>query len=217
MSRAVRIMIIAAVLFVGGIVSLVVGIKDKIEYDKPHKNIEEMRASDFYEGRYVEGDIYEVWDEFAYTEESKSTMGIEHDKKVTDHYYVFPLETSFYDQKYMFAALCSRDSAELRVLDKMSDEADDYYMNGEQLKTKIHFVGKVQALKGEYLQFFREVVAYNFEVSASEVDSIVTPFVIRSWQNDNSGVMIGFGIGGVVIGLAGLAFFIIRKIRTGRF
>lgn len=217
MSRALRLMIIAAVLFVSGIAFLIIGIKDNIEINKPRMKIEDMRAEDFYNGRYVEGDIYEVWGEFAYTEESKSTMGIEHDKKVTDHYYYFPLETSFYDQKYTFAAVCTRDSAELRALDKMTEEAGDYYLNDEQLVTEIHFVGKVQALKGDYLKFFREIVAYNFDVSESEAESVIAPFVIRSWKNDNSGVMIGIGAGGTVIGLAGLALFIIRKVRTGRF
>lgn len=217
MSKALRLMIIAAVLFIGGIVFLVIGIKDKAEFNKPRMRLEEMRASDLYAGQYVEGDIYEVWDEFAYTEETKSTLGIEHDKKVTDRYFMMPMEFSFSEDEPTFIALCTRNSSEISTFRKMVDEAIDYYNDDKPLVTKTHFVGKVQALKGDYLDFFRESVSVCYGVSKSEADHYSAPFLIRSWQNDNSGVLIGLGIGGIVIGFAGLAFFIIRKVRTGRF
>ena len=217
MSKTFRLMIIAAVLFIGGIIFLVIGIKDKAEFNKPRMRLEEMRASDLYEGQYVEGNIYEVWDEFAYTEESKSTLGIEHDKKVTDRYFMMPMEFSFSEDEPTFIALCTRNSSEIGTFRKMVDEAIDYYNNDAQLVTKAHFVGKVQALKGDYLKFFRESVSACYGVSKSEADRYSAPFLIRSWQFDNSGVMIGLGIGGIVIGLAGLVFFILRKIKTGRF
>lgn len=114
--RTIRITIIVLALLVCGIIFLVMGIKQKIEYNQPRARLETVTVDELHEGMFVEGEIYELWSEYAYTEESKSTLGIEHDKKTTDRYFALPMEYSFYPGMYapMFIAVCQEIRAKSR-------------------------------------------------------------------------------------------------------
>ena len=214
--RTIRLAIIVLVLLVGGIIFLVISIKQKAEFNAPRKNLETVTVDELREGVFVEGDIYELWSEFAYTEESKSTLGVEHDKKTTDRYFALPLEYSFYEGSPMFVAICTRNSSEISKMRTMAKEADNYYKNGTELSTSIHFVGKVQALKGEYLDFFKEYLAWDLGVSEAEAAQYYKPYVIRSWKEDNStpGIIIGAVM--AALGLAGTAIFVVTLVKAKR-
>lgn len=214
--KTIRIAIIVLALFVGGIIFLVTSIKQKAEYNAPRARLETVTVDELHEGMFVEGDIYEMWSEFAYTEEYESTLGVKHNEKTTDRYFALPMEYSFSQDLPMFVAICTRNKSEISTLNKMSDESNEYYMNGTIPKTTIHFVGKVQKLKGEYVDFFKEYIAYQFDISESEAQQLYTPYVIRSWKEDNSTVGIIIGAVMTVLGLGGVAFFVVSLIKAKR-
>ncbi|MGN0669948.1 MAG: hypothetical protein ACI4JZ_05305, partial [Oscillospiraceae bacterium] len=109
--RTIRIAIIVLALLVGGTIFLVTSIKQKAEYNAPRARLETVTAGELREGMFVEGEIYELWSEFAYTEEYESTLGIKHNEKTTDRYFALPMEYSFYEGSPMFIAVCTRDSS----------------------------------------------------------------------------------------------------------
>lgn len=216
--KTIRIAIIVLALLVGGTIFLVTSIKQKAEYNAPRVRLETVTADELREGMFVEGEIYELWSEFAYTEESKSTLGVEHDKKTTDRYFALPMEYSFYTDTDapMFIAVCTRDSSEISKMRTMAKEADNYYKNDIELKTTIHFVGKVQPLKGEYLDFFKEYIAWDLGISEAEAAQYYKPYVIRSWKEDTSTPGIVIGAVMTALGLAGAVIFVVQIIKARR-
>ena len=216
--RTIRITIIVLALLVCGIIFLVMGIKQKIEYNQPRARLETVTVDELHEGMFVEGEIYELWSEYAYTEESKSTLGIEHDKKTTDRYFALPMEYSFYPgmDAPMFIAVCTRDSSEISKMRTIAKESDNYYKNDIELKTSMHFVGKVQALKGEYLDYFKEYIAWDLGISEAEAAQYYKPYVIRSWKEDNSTTGIIIGAVMTALGLAGTIIFVVKIIKARR-
>lgn len=212
--KFIRIAILVLFLAIGGIIFLVMGIKQKIEFNQPRADLETVTASELKEGMFVEGEIYELWDEFAYTEEYESTLGIKHNERTTDRFFTLPMEYSFYIGSPKFIAICSRDKSELSKMEKMMEEAAEYYKNDTELVTTMHFVGKVQRLDNEYLQFFKEYIAYEMGVGINETSQYIAPYVIRSWPNDTSTTGIIIGAVMSVLGLGGAAFFIIKFVKS---
>lgn len=216
--KTIRIAIIVLALLVGGTIFLVTSIKQKVEFNAPRANLETVTAGELREGMFVEGEIYELWSEFAYTEEYESTLGVKHNGKTTDRYFALPMEYSFYTDADapMFIAVCTRDSSEISKMRTMANEADNYYKNDIELKTTMHFVGKVQALKGEYLDFFKEYIAWDLGISEAEAAQYYKPYVIRSWKEDNSTPGIVIGAVMAALGLAGTAIFVVQIIKAKR-
>ncbi len=216
--KTIRIAIIVLALLVGGTIFLVTSIKQKAEFNAPRARLETVTAGELREGMFVEGEIYELWSEFAYTEEYESTLGIKHNEKTTDRYFALPMEYSFYTDADapMFIAVCTRDSSEISKMRTMAKEADNYYKNDIELKTTMHFVGKVQALKGEYLDYFKEYIAWDLGISEAEAAQYYKPYVIRSWKEDNSTVGIVIGAVMTALGLAGAVIFVVKFINSRR-
>lgn len=219
MVKFIRRIAFFGIILVGGLIFLINGIKDNIEFSKPHGDLETITADELYEGRIVEGTIYELWHEFAYTEEYDTTLGIKSSKeRTTDRYFALPLEYSFEEENPIFVAVSSRNSDTLRTFEQMENETIDYF-NGKEYDeyTSIHFVGKVQKLSGEYLQFFKEYIAEIYGVSEKEAEKYYAPYVLTSYSN-NGGLVPMIVVGAVMtlIGLCGVGFFIVRKVLTGR-
>ena len=210
--KLLKTSIIFIVITVLGILLLVSSIKDKIELAKPPADITAMTEDDFYNGRFVEGDIYEIWKEFATLEESDTIFGISYNTKTTGHYYAFPLETSFITGIPKFAALSVRDSSDVATADKMVRESLAYYNNDVDLQTSMHIKGKITKLKGDGAKYFDQYMEYEgFTPSAVSVHYIINV------GNDGSGtttaLLIGIGI--TVVGVLGTVFSIIRGRARG--
>lgn len=218
MVKFIRRVVIFGVLLIMGIVFLVRGISRTVEFNKPHADLSTMTGKDLYEGRFVEGDIIELWDEFSYTEEYDETLGVQTNKRVTDHFFAMPMEYSFDEENIIFIAVATRNENELKTFNTIVQETYDFY-DGVEMDdfTQTHFVGRVERLKGEYLDFFREYVAEMYDVSKSEADKYLAPYVLRSTTNNGGATgSLVTGIILTVIGTLGTAFFVVRKVLTGR-
>lgn len=210
--RLLRSSITFIVIAVLGILLLVMSIKDKIELAKPPANIAEMTEDDFYNGRFVEGDIYEIWNEFATLQESDTIFGITYNTKTTAYYFAMPLETSFYTGIPKFVALSVRDSSDYATAKKMMMESLDYYNNDIELETTMHIKGKISKLKGDGAKRFdKEMSEEGF------IPSDVAVHYVINVGNDGSGtttaLLIGIGI--TVVGVFGTLFSIIRGRARG--
>lgn len=203
----IRILLTFVLLAVMGIIFSAVGIKDKAEMAKPRADIGEMRAEDFYNGQFVKGTVYELWDEFAYRTE---------DSQVKARYFALPLESSFDEAEPVFVAVSFSNSSQMTTAQRMAKESDNWYRYGKEPVswTEMNIEGKVTKLKGEQLKFFKEYVIDDLELS----DDNMCAYVINASNNGSgSGAMLVMGIIFAVIGFGGLAFMIVRRVLTGRF
>lgn len=212
--KFIRLIIIFVMLAIMGIVLLVGSIKDKAELAKPRGDLTTMKADDFYAGRFVEGTIDELWDNFADMEESDTIFGVKYNTKVTARYFAMPLPSSYDDEDLKFVALAIRDSGHQRTADKMVDETVDYFANGKELPvwTTMRVEGKVTKLTGEGLKIFKE---YFEEIGGGSENVVAYTINMGNTGNGTTGMII-FSIILTVVGLGGTAFFIVRKVLSGR-
>lgn len=204
-----------AVFAVLGIIMLVGSIRDKIELSKPRGNLETMTASDFYNGRFVEGDIIEIWDNYAYTRETDTFLGITYSTKVTAQAYSMPLPSSFDSSSPKFVSLSIRDGELQRTADRIVAETNDYIINDVVLDdwTSMHIEGKVTKLKGKGLELFR---SYFKEIGGDESNIVAYEIHVGN-DGSNSTTGLIFSVILTVIGLGGTGFFIARKILSGSY
>lgn len=207
--KFVRLLIVFIVVAVMGIVLLIASIRDKAELAKPRGDLETMTENDFYNGRFVEGTVYELWDNFADMEEYDSTFGIKHNTRVTAQYYALPIPVL---DEYKFVALALSDSSQQSIAKKMVKETDAFFEDGTIPTTAIQIKGKVTKLSGDGLEYLQEY-AVDMGLEASDV----VAFTINDGNTGSgSGAMLAIAIVLTVIGLGGTAFVIVRKIISGR-
>lgn len=202
--RFFRIILAVVVLLVGGIIFLVSGIKDKINLNKPKVNLSELTAEDLRNGMFVEGTIFELWDDFAYETNDSSTY----------LYYAMPLETSFELDEPVFVVVKVTNQQDKAIASKMSKETDDYYIRDimPEQWTEMQLTGKVHKLKGEILDYFEgyiEEMGYSPDVS-------MEPYVINRYSPGHEDI--GIVVGGVMtgVGLLILGLFVFFGIVKGR-
>lgn len=214
--RTIRLLILSVAFAIMGIVFTGMSVKDKIEAGKPRAELTEMRGEDFKKNIFVEGDIYELWDEFAYMEESNSFLGIKYDSRTTAHYYALPLETSFYgDGEPVFVAIRVSNSSDIALAEKMAKESDDFYRYDKEPLggwSSMSVVGKVTAMTGNVKQYFTEYVD---EVGFSSARNACCYVINIGNSGSTSHVGIIFGIILAVLGIGGTLFIMIRKVVFG--
>lgn len=213
--RFVRLLVVFVVVAFLGIALLIGSIKDKAELAKPRGDLETMTEDDFYQGRFVEGTIYELWDNYAEMEEYDTTFGIKHNSRITAQYYAMPVISSYEGNgTAKFVALAISDSGEQKIADKMSQETDNYYEYDIEPDewTTLEIKGKVTRLSGEGLEIFRQ---YFEEVGGSAENAL--PYVINSGNDGSgSGGALIIAIVLTVIGAGGTVFMIVRRVIRGR-
>lgn len=205
------------VLLIAGIACASASLAEKREIAKGMKDFNEMYESDFYKGQYVQGELLELWDEFAYMEEYTETMGIKGKSRVSAHYYVMPLQTSYETGSPVFAAVCLRNLSQISQAEQMINEMNDYWDNDGEgyLYTSIPITGKVSVLDDELKQYFYEWLMYGDEgASTAEYEQYVCPYLITAVQPDSSNSALSMGALMAVIGAVLVAAVIIVTVKS---
>ena len=207
--RFVRLLIFFVMIAFLGIALLIGTIKDKAELAKPRGDLETMTEADFYDGRFVEGEIYELWDSYAYMEESDSTFGIKHNTHITAHYYALPIPAL---DEYKFVALAISNTSKQTTADRLVSEVDEFFENGTIPDTTLKVEGTITKLSGDVLGFLKEyAVKMGFETDD------VLAFVINDGNTGSgSNGALAIAIVLTIVGLGGTAFLIVRKVIAGR-
>ncbi|UKI15786.1 MAG: hypothetical protein L6V87_08730 [Ruminococcus sp.] len=211
-----RLFICGVVLLIAGIACASASLAEKREIAKGMKDFNEMYESDFYKGQYVQGELLELWDEFAYMEEYTETMGIKGKSRVSAHYYVMPLQTSYETGSPVFAAVCLRNLSQISQAEQMINEMNDYWdEESDGLYTSIPITGKVSVLDDELKQYFYEWLMYGDEESStSEYEQYVCPYLITAVQPDSSNSALSMGALMAVIGAVLVAAVIIVTVKS---
>lgn len=177
----------------------------------------EMQASDFYKGQYVQGELLELWDEFAYMEEyTETALGRKTNSRVSAHYYIMPLQTSYENGTPVFAAVCLKNVTQISAAEQMINEMNDYWdEESDGLYTSIPITGKVSVLDDELKQYFYEWLMYGDEESStSEYEQYVCPYLITAVQPDSSNSALSMGALMAVIGAVLVAAVIIVTVKS---
>lgn len=211
--RVIRSVIPFIVIAAFGIFMLIMSIKDKIELSKPPADIAQMSESDFYSGRFVEGDIYEIWGNYATLEQSDSIFGIKYNTKATAHYYLMPLETSYDTGIPKFISVAVHDSADILNAQKMEREFDRYLDSDDEVfepVTVMHIKGKVTKLRKDAANIFDKTLSsMTFNPATDAVHYVINV------GNDGSGTSTEL-ILGIVVTIIGLFGGFIAFVRGRR-
>lgn len=215
-SLKLRLFICGVVLLIAGIACASASLAEKREMAKGMMDFNEMQASDFYKGQYVQGELLELWDEFAYMEEYTETMGIKGKSRVSAHYYVMPLQTSYENGTPVFAAVCLKNVTQISAAEQMINEMNDYWdEESDGLYTSIPITGKVSVMDDELKQYFYEWLMYGDEESStSEYEQYVCPYLITAVQPDSSNSALSMGALMAVIGAVLVAAVIIVTVKS---
>lgn len=215
-SLKLRLFICGVVLLIAGIACASSSLAEKREIAKGMKDFNEMYESDFYKGQYVQGELLELWDEFAYMEEYTETMGIKGKSRVSAHYYIMPLQTSYENGTPVFAAVCLKNVTQISAAEQMINEMNDYWdEESDGLYTSIPITGKVSVLDDELKQYFYEWLMYGDEgASTSEYEQYVCPYLITAVQPDSSNSALSMGALMAVIGAVLVGAVIIVTVKS---
>lgn len=212
--KVIKNAIVFIVIAVLGIIMLVAVIKDKVELSKPPAKLETMTEADFYAGRYVEGDIYELWNNYADLQQSETTFGIKHNTKTVGQYFAMPLETSFETGIPKFVSLSVSEQSDIRIAQKMEKESLDYYNDKiDELSTTMHISGRVTKMSKEAREIFDTYMS-NEGFTPSTVSVY---YVINVNHNTSKSVTaeLFIAIGISLVGIVGALIVILRGVRRG--
>lgn len=216
-SLKLRLFICGVVLLIAGIACASASLAEKREMAKGMMDFNEMQASDFYKGQYVQGELLELWDEFAYMEEyTETALGRKTNSRVSAHYYIMPLQTSYENGTPVFAAVCLKNVTQISAAEQMINEMNDYWdEESDGLYTSIPITGKVSVLDDELKQYFYEWLMYGDEgASTSEYEQYVCPYLITAVQPDSSNSALSMGALMAVIGAVLVAAVIIVTVKS---
>lgn len=212
-----RLFICGVILIIAGIACAGDSLAQKREMAKGMMDFNEMQASDFYKGQYVQGELLELWDEFAYMEEyTETALGRKTNSRVSAHYYIMPLQTSYENGTPVFAAVCLKNVTQISAAEQMINEMNDYWdEESDGLYTSIPITGKVSVMDDELKQYFYEWLMYGDEESStSEYEQYVCPYLITAVQPDSSNSALSMGALMAVIGAVLVAAVIIVTVKS---
>ena len=153
-------------------------------------------------------------------EYTETALGRKTNSRVSAHYYIMPLQTSYENGTPVFAAVCLKNVTQISAAEQMINEMNDYWdEESEGLYTSIPITGKVSVMDDELKQYFYEWLMYGDEESStSEYEQYVCPYLITAVQPDSSYSALSMGALMAVIGavLVGAVVFVTIKSKRGR-
>lgn len=130
-----------------GIFLLVRAIRDKAELAEPPLDIATMTEEDLRSGRYVEGDVTELWEEYTKRTGTDAAYGAKNHRRVTAYYFAMPLKSSSNSDAPKFVTLSVRENEDLITARKMAKESERVFEGHRVLVTKMRIRGKITKLR----------------------------------------------------------------------
>lgn len=205
--KLIRGIIVMVVFVIAGGFLTVMSIRDKVEFSN-RKEFSPMGVKDFHAGQFITGEIHELWDEFAYMEETNTDTKV---KKTTKRYFILPLESTMNgdedDRRFIVAVI--NNSTDLATARKLVKETDAWYDYDEPITTVMNADGKVTKMGDdvhEKLLDFIEDWGYD--------DTHIVGYELHIGGNaDSSTVLLIIGIVLLVVGLLVLTIIVLSFLR----
>lgn len=200
-----RLAIVFAVLIILGIGLLISTVKQSVEIAKGTQDFNTMTASDFKKGMYVSGEVYYIFDQFAYYESTTTSYGIKVSSKITP-YYVVPLMNEN-SEELQFIALAIGNDDVISMAENLMYQTWDYmdYDTEPEVWQQLNITGKVTELDGELLDYFYDYFMYDDEtITKADVAPYICPYVITYCDTSSAPTIIVTSLGLIFIGAAGI-------------
>lgn len=178
-TRSVLLLFLVAGLL--GISFIAAGADEKKAIEKGIKDFNTMSLGEIGAGQFVEGNVFEIYGEFAYKETYEETLGIKHGSKVTAHYYLIPMWGSFDSDSPMFIALELNSKEAVQNAELLLEQTVEYEMNGTEPDVWNEFPvqGKLKKLGGELEEYLYTWLTNDGEDGTrADYEDMICPYVI---------------------------------------
>lgn len=209
--------IIFAVMLFAGAGGMITSSKQQQQINKGLDDFNFLSDSEFYKGKFVEGDVFEVYGEFAYEESYNETLGIKSNSHVTSHYYLIPLTGSFDSDMPKFITLEIKTAAGVKNAELLMEQTWNYQDTGEEpdVWNEFPIQGKVSRLDGEIEEYLYDWLTNDgVDGTRADYEDMICPYVITEHSAEAVGRSMNFSITITIIGLAGIGIMIFLYIRT---
>lgn len=212
--------VIFAVMFVMGISGIISGLNEKAELAKGVDDFNYLADSEFYGGKFVEGNVFEIYGEFAYTESYTETLGIKHNSKVTSHYYLIPITGSFESSSLKLIPVEIRTAEGITNAELLMQQTFDFQDYGTEPEVWNEFTlfGKVSALDGEIEEYLYSWLTNDgTDGTKDDYKNLICPYVITEYAADAPAKTLNFSFAIAIIGALGLGaviFIFARSLRS---
>ena len=207
--KILRVFIAFCVAAVLGIAAVVVGACGANGAFGGHIDISEVTKDNVAEGMIVEGEIYDIWDQFAAHEK------VEDGETITlAAYYTMLMPYSRNEESPIFIGVSSTIGDEIAGLNQMKSEIEDI-INDESTAdgyTKMSFRGRIVKLDDEKLKFLKQSVAQLLGVSEIDAANYVAPYVIESYNGSPYTPVLIIGIVLTVVGFGGALILFLKDM-----
>ena len=213
------ISVVLAVMLVLGIGGVITGIKDKAELAKGIDDFNYLANSEFYEGKFVEGNVFEIYGEFAYTESYSETLGVKHNSKVTSHYYLIPITGSFEASTLKLIPVEIRTSANITNAELLIQQTFDFQDYGTEPDVWNEFTlfGKVSVLDGEVEEYLYSWLTNDgADGTKEDYKNLICPYIITEYAADAPAKTLNFSLTIAIIGALGLGVIVFIFVRSRR-
>lgn len=131
------------------------------------KDLYSLRADEL-EGKYVEAEIWYIYDWFAYTESTDSSTNR---SSITEKKYIILTEDAVLGM--------SLPSSMIKEADKVLEDSDDYYYGyTDELTRSITVKGTIQKMDSKSLEFFYEY--FDYENLDEEDQELIVPLMLKA-------------------------------------
>ncbi len=206
-----RVGALGLVLVIAGIMIMISSGADKANLKKGVQDINTLGISDFEEGRFYNGTIGTIIDEFATETTYNSTFGIKSNERVSKHYYLIRLE----GDDTRFAAVETGNEAFVNIANTMMDET---WSDAEiENYTTVDFYGKAMKMDKELKDLLYEYYDELFEyMNITDVDyaAVTVPYVLTYQTKDTVGKNGSMGVVLLLVGAAILGFIVFMFIKS---
>ena len=214
-----RIALVFVVLFITGITTIASSASSKAKIEQCTQDFNNMTKADFKKGDFVNGMVYEIYDEFAYTESYNETYGFKHNSRVTSHYYIVPMVGSWETDTPLYVGVEIGNTKLNETAQSLMYQTWDYmdYGTEPEVWDEFYITGKIEPLEGELLDYFYECMLYGMEdATRADVDPYICPYIISYVDYDGVSSGVGIGIVMLLIGGAGIGIFVFVLIKRNR-
>ncbi len=211
--------VVLAVMLVLGIGGIISGLNDKAELAKGVDDFNYLSDGEFYDGKFVEGNVFEIYGEFAYTESYSETLGIKHNSKVTSHYYLIPVTGSFESGSLKLIPVEIRTSAGINNAELLMQQTFDFQDHGTEPEIWNEFTlfGRVSALEGEVEEYLYSWLTNDgADGTKDDYKNLICPYVITEYAADAPEKTLNFSVVITLIGALGLGAAVFIFVRSRR-
>lgn len=211
--------VVFAVMLAMGVGGTISASKDKKELAKGIDDFNYLADSEFYEGKFVEGNVFEIYGEFAYEESYTETLGVKHNSRVTSHYYLIPVTGSFESSTLKLIPVEIRTDENVSNAELLMEQTFDFQDYGTEPEAWNEFTlcGKVSKLDGEIEDYLYDWLTNDgADGTKADYENMICPYVISEYSMTAPERELKICIPITVIGGLGLAAIIFIFVMSRR-